>query len=93
MGTLVDMGNPVGDDVWVNALIVDNTTQFPINYNAANSSPVIVSGSGAPSGTVYLLPKGSLYINYTATTATTRLYVASSTASGSTAWAAITSAS
>lgn len=44
----------------------------------------IYRGSGAPS---FAAPKGSLYVNYTATTTTTRLYI---NTDGSTTWANFT---
>jgi hypothetical protein len=62
---------------------------FAIGSNDAvsDSTPLLLSGAGAPTLSA---PKGSLYLNTTGSSTSTRAYV---NTNGTTGWAAITTAS
>lgn len=75
--------NLIGNTIQADAIVTtaSNTNVSPLNIGAVG----VYVGAGAPSSLT--APQGSIYLNTTASTSTTRLYV---NTTGSTTWATFT---
>jgi len=84
----VSIGNATGKTTITGPLVM-NTLSPVDGYIETNAGAYLISGTGDPN-TLVTAPQGSLYLNLTGSSSSTRLFVNSD---GSTAWVAVTTAS